>query len=332
VLGRVAVSGEPEIEPGASAFVRIRLESPAVLTRGDRFILRAYSPPVTIAGGSVLDPAPPRTGVRTAAGRARFVQLSAAGDEPLQRLVDEAGIEGLFESALVSRGGVPGDEASGVLARLVNARTVARAGQVLIAPARIAALKQALLTALADYHRGHPLVEGMPREEARERLFGRAPQAVFDLVVGELVAAKQIVARDRLALSTHTLALSDEEALARDVIERSYRDAGLKPPEPQAVAAQSGVKPDVAQRITTLLVRQKVLARVDALVFHEEVLRRLKEEVRSLRRDGQTVTIDVATFKDHFGITRKFAIPLLEYLDRERVTRRVGDTRQIIAS
>jgi selenocysteine-specific elongation factor len=331
VLGRVAVSGDPEVTPGGSAFVRIRLESPAVLTRGDRFILRAYSPPVTIAGGAVLDPAPPRTGVRTTAGRARFAQLAAAGDAPLHRFIAETGLGGLAESALVSRAGVHSDRAAGVVDRLTQTGAAIRAGQVLVAPAHIAAAKQALLAALADHHRRHPLDEGMPREEARERLFGRAPQPVFDAVVGELVAAKQIVARDRLALATHTLALSDEEARAREVIERSYREAGLKPPDSHTVAAQAGVKPDLAQRITTLLVRQKVLARIDDLIFHEEALRRVKEEVRSLRQDGQAATIDVATFKDRFGISRKFAIPLLEYLDRERVTRRVGDTRHIIS-
>jgi len=86
----------------------------------------------------------------------------------------------------------------------------------------------------------------------------------------------------------------------------------------------------VAQRVIALLVRQKVLARVEDLVFHQAALDRLKQEVRSLREEREA-TIDVGTFKDRFGITRKFAIPLLEYLDRERVTRRVGDTRQIIA-
>ncbi|MGH7337701.1 MAG: SelB C-terminal domain-containing protein [Myxococcota bacterium] len=269
--------------------------------------------------------------MRTAAGRARFAQLNSGGDEPLCRLVDETGVEGLPDMALVARAGLHPDEAASAVARLEKAGAIARAGSVLIAPARIGALKQALLAALAGHHRQQPLVEGMPREEARERLFGRAPQAVFDLVIGDLVAAKQIVARERLALATHKLALSDEEVRARDVIERSYRDAGLKPPDTQALATQVGVKADVALRVTTLLVRQKVLARIDDLVFHESALKQLKEDVRSMSRAGQAATIDVAAFKDRFGITRKYAIPLLEYLDRERVTRRVGDTRQIIS-
>jgi selenocysteine-specific elongation factor len=332
VLGRVAVSGEGEVQPGHGAFARIRLESAAVLTRGDRFILRAYSPPTTIAGGSVLDPTPPRTGVRTAAGRARFARLHATGDEPLRALVEESAAAGLPVEALASRAGVTADAVEATAARLVKAGHALRAGSVLVAPARVAALKQALLAALADHHRKNPLVEGMPREEARERLFARAPQAVFELVLADLVAAKQIVARDRLALSTHKLALSDEEARARDVIDRAYREAGLKPPDKQSLASQAGVKADVAERISSLLVRQKVLVRIDDLVFHESALQKLKEDVRSLRDGSHPATIDVATFKDRFGITRKFAIPLLEYLDRERVTRRVGETRQILAN
>ena len=330
LLGRVAISGGAEVEPGTSAFARIRLESPAVLTRGDRFILRAYSPPTTIAGGAVLDPSPPRTGVRTAAGRSRFARLNSAGDEPLRALVDESAAAGLPIEAIASRAGIPVDAVEETAGRLVSAGHALRAGDVLIAPARLAALKHALVAALAEHHKKNPLVEGMPREEARERLFGRAPQAVFDLVLGELVAARQIVARDRLALATHKLALSDEEARARDAIERAYRDAGLKPPDKQSLATQAGLKPDVVERVTALLLRQKVLARIDELVFHESALQQLKAEVRSLGGEGRPATIDVATFKDRFGITRKYAIPLLEYLDRERVTRRVGDKRQVI--
>jgi selenocysteine-specific elongation factor len=330
VLGRVSVSGDAEVEPGGRAFVRLRLESPAVLTRGDRFILRAYSPPVTIAGGVVLDPAPPRTGVRTAAGRARFARLNTDSNAPLQVLIDESGVEGLPIDMIGARGGVPDDAIGAAATRLVENGDAVLAGTVLIAPARLVSLKQALLAALAEHHKKHPLVEGMPREEARERLFAGAPQAVFELVLADLVAAKQIVARDRLALATHKLALSDEEVRARDAIERAYREAGLRPPDKQSLALQAGIRPDVAERMTSLLVRQRVLARVDELVFHESALRQLKKDVRSLVGPGQTATIDVGTFKDRFGITRKFAIPLLEYLDRERVTRRVGDKRQVI--
>src|SRR2546430_3239172 len=114
-------------------------------------------------------------------------------------------------------------------ARLVGSGRALRAGNVLIAPERVAALKQKLVAALGAHHQAHPLLEGMPREEARERIFTHAPQAVFDLVLSDLVASRQIVARDRLALATHKLALSDEELRARDRIEQVYRESGHRP-------------------------------------------------------------------------------------------------------
>ena len=124
--------------------------------------------------------------------------------------------------------------------------------------------------------------------------------------------------------------LTGEEERARAAIERAYRDGGLTPPDSAAVAAAAGVSAAVVDRMLKLLLRQKALVRVDALVFHDEALRRLKAEVAALKTAGAGARIDVATFKTRFGVTRKFAIPLLEYLDRERVTRRVGDSRGVV--
>ena len=139
------------------------------------------------------------------------------------------------------------------------------------------------------------------------------------------------MARDRVALATHRLALTPEEERARAAIERAYRDGGLKPPDAAAIASTAGVPPPVADRILKLLQRQKVLVKVDVLLFHDEALSRLKADVSALKNAaGAAARIDVATFKERFGVTRKFAIPLLEYLDRERVTRRMGETRVVL--
>ena len=170
--------------------------------------------------------------------------------------------------------------------------------------------------------------EGVPREALREQLFAHGAPAVFDLALAELAASRTVAARDRVALATHRLALTPEEERARAAIERAYRDSGLKPPDAGAIAATAGIPPAVADRILKLLQRQKVLVKVDGLLFHEEALSRLKADVSALK--SAAARIDVATFKERFGVTRKFAIPLLEYLDRERVTRRVGDARVVL--
>jgi selenocysteine-specific elongation factor len=333
-----------EVRPGGQAYARLRLESPAVLSRGDRFILRAYSPPVTIAGGDVLDPHPARGPIRTAAGRRRFEaldpavggpassQASSAADRAIETMTDERGIAGLPVGALVTRAGVAPDDVASVVARLVQKGRLARAGETLVVPRVLDTLGRRVLDLLAEHHRAEPLSEGRPREEVRERLFGRAGAGVFERVLGELQAAGRVGGRDRLALTTHRVHLSDEEEAARVAIEAAFRDGGLKPPEPAAVAAASGLTPEVVDRVTRLLQRQKTLVKLDTLFFHEEALRRLKEEVASMkgRVGAAPVRIDVAAFKERYGVTRKYAIPLLEYLDRERITRRVGDARVLI--
>jgi selenocysteine-specific elongation factor len=167
----------------------------------------------------------------------------------------------------------------------------------------------------------------MSREEARERLFGRAAPAVFEHVLGELASGGRIVARDRLAIAGHQLSLSPEEARAQSAIERLYREGGLAPPPESTLASAANVSPAVADRVAKLLLRQKTLIKVDALLFHAEALASLKEDVRGLKA---TARVDVAAFKERYGISRKYAIPLLEYLDRERVTRRVGDARIVL--
>ena len=340
LLGRVAIAADRqderlavEIAPGRTAYARIRLEAPAVLTRGDRFILRSYSPSITMAGGVVLDPHPPRSGIRSAAALARYRRLDQRGDavaaldSAVLAFVDERGPAGLPLSALVSRAGLsrPAAEAAG--ARLSRAAQAVRVGDLFVSPVVLRELSECLLSAIETHHQAQPLSEGLPREEARERLFGRAAPSVFEHVLAALAGDGKIIARDRLARAGHQLSLSPEEARARDAIERIFRDAGLTPPDVPSAATAANVSAVVADRVAGLLVRQKTLVKLDALVFHAEALARLKADVRGLKGDAR---VDVPAFKARYGITRKFAIPLLEFLDRERVTRRVGDSRIVL--
>jgi selenocysteine-specific elongation factor len=213
----------------------------------------------------------------------------------------------------------------------VNGGDAVHAGHVLVTPAIVAALRQKIVTVLGDHHRAQQLSEGVPREELREHLFGRGHADVFERALADLAAEGTIVVRDRVALATHRVALSPDEERARIAIERAFRDGGLKPPDAASIAVDAGVAGAVLDRVLKLLQRQKVLVRVDTLLFHDEALKRLKAEVAALKTPaGAGARIDVATFKERFGVTRKFAIPLLEYLDRERVTRRMGDTRVVL--
>ena len=147
-----------------------------------------------------------------------------------------------------------------------------------------------------------------------------------------LVRDRRITATDRIALASHRPDADSADAAVRDAIVALFRDAGLRPPDQAAIAADVGQAPALVSSVVALLVRQRTLVRIDTLVFHESALRQLKDDVRALKAGAAAgaATIDVAAFKDRYGITRKYAIPLLEYLDRERVTRRAGEGRVVI--
>jgi selenocysteine-specific elongation factor len=338
VLGRVSLAGMDTavLEPGRRAPGRIRLEAPVALTRGDRFVLRAYSPPLTIGGGEVVDPDPPRAGVRTSGARARFDALALSGDpadiRALVRMVSDSGAAGLPVDVLVPRAGVPPGRLATVVQQLQQTGEVQLATDRLVSSQIVKERSDRLLALVGEFHKAQPLADGLPREEARERLFARAHPRVFELVLDQLAGGKRLVVTDRLALSGHRLELTDEEARARDAIEAAYRAGGLKPPDAATIAAEKRLTPALVEKMTALLLRQKVLMRIDTLIFHVDALQQLKTEIAALKpaAPGGRATVDVAMFKDRYGVTRKFAIPLLEWLDRERVTRRVGDTRVVL--
>jgi selenocysteine-specific elongation factor len=201
-------------------------------------------------------------------------------------------------------------------------------GQLFNAPlAR--ALEERLLLAVGEHHRASPMSEGLPREEARERIFGLASPALFDEVLQKLEQAGRLAGRDRLAQPGRGVSLTPEEARAQDALDRLFRDAGLAPPDVASAAAAARIAVPVADRVTKLLLRQKTLVKVDTLVFHAQSLEKLKEDVKTLKGQG-AAKVDVASFKERYGISRKYAIPLLEWLDRERITRRAGDARVIL--
>jgi selenocysteine-specific elongation factor len=337
ILGRVALASGAgdngfiaEVGPGQSAYVRLRLEADAVLTRADRFILRSYSPPVTIGGGRILDPTPGRTPIRTPAGAARFRRLDGDDRDAALAFIEDRMLAGATFVELARRLGVPAVRAREVAADLSASKLVVPLGDRVVAAPLIAAARDRLLAAVREHHRTTPLSEGLSREEARERVTAAAPPAVFAYIVSTLVDERRLVGRDRLAIPGQTPTLTSEETNAQASLERIFREAGLAPPDLTAAAAGANVMLAVADRICGLLLRRAVLVKLDTLLFHSDALAQLKREVIASKGDAGAPGVDVAGFKARYGITRKYAIPLLEWLDRERVTRRVGNARVIL--
>jgi selenocysteine-specific elongation factor len=181
---------------------------------------------------------------------------------------------------------------------------------------------------LKKFHDANPLVAGMSKEELRDR--ANLGTEVFLRILETLAAEKKLeVAGELVHLSGRGVVMKDEETHSKKIIEQAFASAGLKVPSLREVLAGLKVDKIRAQKIVTLLLRDKVLIKVsEELVFHQSALLALRQKIAALK--PATPKIDVARFKDMTGVSRKYAIPLLEYLDREHVTRRVGDERVIL--
>jgi selenocysteine-specific elongation factor len=325
-VAEVVLHGTREVAPGEHAFARLKLTEPALLLPGDRFILRQFSPVVTIGGGVVLDWA----SIAGMPEHDKFLKTSAEGNATaiLAARVARRNRTGISISQLTAETGWTRNFIEAQLTETGKAGGVARAGELLLHFPALEALKVDIAAAVEDFQRKNPLVSGIQKQELRER--ARASAEVFELTLEMLVREKKIeIAGDVVRLPGHGVVMKDEESESKKKIEDAFASAGLKVPALHEVIAGLKIDKVRAQKIVTLLLRDKVLVKVsDELVFHRSALQELRRQLVAYK--AKSATIDVPKFKELTGVSRKYAIPLLEYLDRERVTRRVGDAREIL--
>jgi selenocysteine-specific elongation factor len=328
----VLIAGN-ELAPGQSALAQLRLDQPVLLLPGDRFILRQFSPVVTIGGGAALDVQAARH-KRADPSVAPFLETLERGnrDEILAAFA-EAAPQGLSVQQLTARTGWSDSEIQQIAKNLVAAKRVRIIGEqpLTIASAKVvAACAASLRIALEKFHQANPLLPGIPKQDLRGRA-GKMSAEIFDAALDDLVKAGIVsVSGDLVQRAGREIALSAEEAKAKELIEKEFERAGLSVPSFAAVLEKLPVESKRAQKILQMLLREKVLIKVtDELIFHRAAVAQLRELLAKYRKErGNKLPIPV--FKELTGITRKYAIPLLEYLDRERVTRRVGDERVIL--
>jgi len=322
------------ILPGASALVQLRLESPITALPDDRFIIRSYSPQVTIGGGVIIDPLPEKHRIRDTAARSRLEQLeSADAVERLAIFVEMSGSRAMTEVEIAARTGATDEQTATSAAELIRtgrAVEVTRAPLILISGETYRELANKVIEMLEAHHRREPLSLGLGREEVRDRVLGKVRPEIFRAVVARLVEEGKIAAeRESLRLAQHKPALTDSEAIAKSALEAAFKAAGLQAGTLEETASAAGIKVELARKFYNLLTAERRLVRIGDFVFHTDAVEHLKSLVRA--RKSVNPRMDVSVFKEITGgLTRKYAIPLLEHLDRERVTRRVGNEREIL--
>jgi selenocysteine-specific elongation factor len=326
-IAEARLYGAKQLQPGEEAYTQLRLAEPALLLPGDRFILRQFSPVVTIGGGVVLENAPPAK-IASREQYAGFLRVLSGDDRGARLLarVTGRGMRGLTIPEAIARTGWKRTEIAALAGKLAD---ILQVGDVLLHRSAADLLRQNLVSSLDRFHRRNPLVPGIGKEELRGQLEGALP-SVFEQFFDEAIRTKKLeLAGELVRLPGRGVVMKDEEAEAKKIIEQAFAAAALQVPSLWEVLAGLKIDKARAQKIVTLLLRDKVLIKIsEELVFHHSALTELRQKLAALK--SATPKIDVARFKNVAGVSRKYAIPLLEYLDRERVTRRVGDERVIL--
>lgn len=315
--------GQRTLQAGGTAFARLRLTEPVVVLPGDRFILRRFSPLETLGGGVVLDNQPPRLRRKQPVQERLNQLLSPSLAARLVVFVKDHPI-GCDAALLVPRLGAPVKRILEAAER-TGLRMLGPQRSWLISPAHLEAVAEQVHHLLAAFHRQNPMLPGAPRETVRTQTGSSVPPSLVDWILSEDPRFR--TDKDMVRLATHEATLNAPETEAARRIERAFLDAGLAVPAVEEVLAQSGVGAGRARTLLQLMVQEGKLVKVGpSLVFHKQCL---GDAVRMLtQRRGQRFS--VADFKEWTGISRKYAIPVLEFLDRQRITRRDGDARIVL--
>lgn len=331
IIARLILLERDELAPGEAGYAQVILESPLVAVARDRFVIRSYSPVMTVAGGEIIDPLP-RKHKRLVPEVVRESELLLGGDDRqrVEALVLRAGLGGIAIRELQVRTGLHEDVLRKIIADLArDGGLVVLEGDEsrAISASHYSELRQCILHELTAYHEQYPLREGLSKEELRITVGHYINPKLFQAALRRLEEEKQIVVdRDMVRLAAHRVTLEGELEDLRGEITALYNDAGFAPPTLKEVRERFAARKSQAADVLGVMLKEGVLIKIsEDLYFHRDVLQRLREDYRALiLKDGKATP---TTFKELTGLTRKFIIPLMEYFDTAKLTIRAGDHR-----
>jgi selenocysteine-specific elongation factor len=317
-LARIVLLEGESLEPGASALAQLRLESPLVAARGDRFVLRSYSPMRTLGGGSVLEPQAEKRkkgvveGLEVEDADERVVlALRKSGMTP----VAPAELAHALEVAAVDVGALL---AAGDALALPDGRLLARDG--------LDAARERIRDECAVYARAYPLRWGPARSELKARVSRLVEGPVFELALSSLLEEGVMITRQERVNEAPGRSLVGKHREAADKLLGALTAAGLGVPELASLTPELRLPPGEVQELVGRLLAEGDLVRLDAdFVWPRLAWEKAVAFVRA--HFARSPELSVADVKEGLGLSRKWAVPLLEALDRERVTRREGNVR-----
>jgi selenocysteine-specific elongation factor len=331
VPAQIILLDRDTLGPGESAFVQLRLKSPVLLLPGDFFIVRSYSPQITVGGGVVIDPAPPRRRRRSAQALELLDALSEGEDaDKLRLLIQESLLSGLTLEDLIIRSGLSAQGTETALASLLSQGHIVQAvrkPRMFLAKDAFENLKSLLLAGMEDYVRENPHKEGIGKEELKARIPKRSDLRFFVQVLHALEKeGKVIVDRELVKKPGHKPFAAADLADLLAKLEHALQAGGAEPPAIKELCEIVGGGEKNVLEFLNLLAREGRVVKIKTDAFYApEPLLALREKLVAFLQEHEEIT--PPQFRELTGLSRKYMIPLLEYFDQEKVTLRAGDKR-----
>jgi len=324
-----------ELLPGESGFVQLRLERPVVALPQDRFVIRGSAAIQTIGGGMILDSHPDKH---------RRYSLSVVDDldllkdgtneQALRQHIQRSGMEGTTFEDLLNRVEMPPGEVQATIKKMAE-----RGDLVFIDPERLKViekgqykgLRELVLAQLGEFHRQSPMKSGLSKEELRTKLPLGVDIKLFQILINELIQSKEVMLeKDKLRLPGHQISSADKKGLVSRV-EASVLKGGLQPPSPKELSDEWGENEGAVKAIFEHLVHEGKLVKIKGEIYiHRVSFENLKEELVVYLKSHQEIT--TPQFKEMTRVSRKYAIPLIEYFDQSKLTIRIGEKRVLRGS
>jgi selenocysteine-specific elongation factor len=331
ILARTVLLDREELKPGEETFVHLRLEGMASALAGDRYVIRSYSPALTIGGGSILDPNPPvKRRTKTSLLEHLKVLQTGTSSQQIERLLLQAGLVPVTLDTLRVAASLDETTLRQEITRLVEGGTAIALGAKnslgYVHRVSYDRLASEILSRLEEFHKLEPLKDGLPKEELRSKLHQVGP-VLFARVLQDLVQTQRIaINREKVRHFLYRPTLSTSEQAFKDRLAAIYQKAGFQPPDLGSALAQAGADGKTGITIFHHLVDEGTVVKIaDHLYLHRDHYGRAKQML--LDHFTLHAAISVQQFKELLGVSRKFAIPLLEYFDSTKLTRRLADER-----
>jgi selenocysteine-specific elongation factor len=326
-IGRVTILGAKEITPGEEAFVQYRFEQPLIVQHGDRYILRFYSPTETLGGGMALNPHTHRHKQATMKESLNNLGILESGsmEDRVGLFIADKNLAGMDENTLIGSLSADKQEITSALASLVQKKIVLRADNLYVHASRLPTLEKKIIDLIAAYHKDNPLKSGLEKEELKGLLRVRLSPKILGLVIEGQVKKKQLEAEgSRLKLPAFKVA-KDQSGI-KDRIVDAVKKGGSQPPTREELPALLNITDKDARDLLKLLAEEQRVIRInDSLYLFSDTLEGIKGDLKRYLAEKKEITM--AEFRDLAKTSRKFAVPLMEYFDSQKLTQRVGDKR-----